>query len=63
MPIFEYVCLDCNNVFETLVIRTDEEIKCPACGSTRLEKAMSAFASLSSGGGGLSSCGSSGGFS
>ncbi|MEW6262117.1 MAG: zinc ribbon domain-containing protein [Thermodesulfobacteriota bacterium] len=46
MPLYEYICLDCENTFETLVLSAEDEPACPACGSTRLEKAMSAFAGL-----------------
>jgi len=60
MPIFEYVCLDCENRFETLVLNSREEVVCPACGSKRLEKAMSCFSSV--GGGSSAGCSSSGGF-
>jgi putative FmdB family regulatory protein len=65
MPLYEYVCLDCETVFETLVLRSDEEVECPECGSKRLEKAMSSFAMAgSSKGGGLSTgCSNTGGFS
>jgi putative FmdB family regulatory protein len=44
MPIYEYVCLDCEKVFETLVLNSREEVCCPYCDSKRLEKAMSSFA-------------------
>ena len=67
MPIYEYVCLDCENVFETLVLNSREEVCCPVCESKRLEKAMSSFAmsSGSSGGPGasLGGCSGGGGFS
>ena len=60
MPIYEYVCLDCQERFETLVLRSEEEVECPSCESKRLEKVMSAF-SLSAGKSG--GCSSSSGFS
>ena len=70
MPIYEYVCLDCEKVFETLVLNSREEICCPHCESKRLEKAMSSFAMTGGGsssrgiGTSLSGCsGGSGGFS
>ncbi|MFH1134444.1 MAG: zinc ribbon domain-containing protein [Pseudomonadota bacterium] len=67
MPIFEYVCLDCGKVFETLVLNSREEVCCPDCESKRLEKAMSSFAlsagSSGSRGASLGGCSSKGGFS
>ena len=42
MPIFEYVCRDCNNGFEALV-RTSTTVECPACNSTSVEKQLSVF--------------------
>jgi putative FmdB family regulatory protein len=67
VPIYEYVCLDCQEQFETLVLGSDEEVTCPSCQSDKLERAMSCFAKGSSGtksGSGLSSaCSGTGGFS
>lgn len=67
MPIYEYVCIDCNNEFETLVLSSDEKVVCPSCESTRLEKKMSCFSSSGiSPLGGLANaggCSGSGGFS
>ena len=65
MPIYEYVCLDCEENFELLIMRSDEEPECVKCGSKRLEKRTSAFARVGGGSGGLSAgaCGPSGGFS
>ncbi len=44
MPIFEYVCPDCAEEFETLVFSSTKEIKCPKCGSTNPQKKISTFA-------------------
>jgi putative FmdB family regulatory protein len=44
MPIHDYRCKDCGHVAEML-IRTNAEEEtpaCPACGSTRLERLISA---------------------
>jgi putative FmdB family regulatory protein len=53
MPIFEFVCTDCGEPFEELVMssgRTDDLI-CPACHSQNITKKISTFAArLSSGG-------------
>lgn len=43
MPIYEYVCKQCDNRFETLV-RASETVACPSCAGTSLEKQLSAFA-------------------
>lgn len=42
MPIFEYKCKKCGEVFE-LLVRSGEKPKCPACGGSRLEKLISTF--------------------
>ncbi len=51
MPIFEYKCDDCGTRFEKLIRReTDEqEICCPACGQSRVEKQLSTFAAHAAG--------------
>lgn len=44
MPIREYRCKKCNKRFEFLVIAGDEEeVKCPYCGSKKVEKELSVF--------------------
>lgn len=40
MPIFEFVCTDCNNAFEVL-LRGAEEAVCPTCQGRRLQKQIS----------------------
>ena len=40
MPIYEYVCQQCNHEFETL-IRGAETPACAACGSQKLKKLLS----------------------
>ncbi|MCC7485001.1 MAG: zinc ribbon domain-containing protein [Burkholderiales bacterium] len=42
MPIYEYVCGDCENRFETLV-RGGTRVECPSCHGTKLEKQLSVF--------------------
>lgn len=44
MPTFEFHCEDCGREFEELVLRRDEAIECPDCGSARARKLMSRFA-------------------
>jgi putative FmdB family regulatory protein len=43
MPIFEFRCMDCGDVFEKLFIRSDEEVNmaCPQCKSQSLERVLS----------------------
>ena len=43
MPIFEFKCLKCQDVFELLVINTNEEIEltCPTCKSEKFERIIS----------------------
>lgn len=53
MPLFEFSCRKCSHVFEELMTSAqlaDSKLKCPACGSARVEKAFSSFATGVSGG-------------
>ncbi|WP_455244032.1 FmdB family zinc ribbon protein [Petrachloros mirabilis] len=64
MPIFEYVCRECNHRFEQL-IQGSTQATCPRCTGTALEKQFSAFGvgatePWASSGGGGGSCGSCG---
>ena len=45
MPIYEYNCAKCNNSFEHFArTSSDHPNKCPECGSRRVKKQLSAFA-------------------
>ena len=44
MPIFEYKCSACGDDFE-LLVPSDAEEACPSCGSSRIDKKFSVFAS------------------
>lgn len=46
MPLFEYRCVTCDATFEVLV-RRDEGVTCPHCGSQSLDKLISAPVVLS----------------
>ena len=43
MPIFEYICQDCEHGFEALVFGRDKA-KCPKCHSKKLAPQLSVFA-------------------
>jgi putative FmdB family regulatory protein len=43
MPIFEYICQECQHEFETLVFGRDKA-KCPKCQSQKLNPQLSVFA-------------------
>ena len=47
MPLFDYICLDCENLSEILVTSSEDQPQCQACGSTNLEKMISPHSSLS----------------
>ncbi|MBP7825391.1 MAG: zinc ribbon domain-containing protein [Verrucomicrobia bacterium] len=52
MPIYEFHCEKCDRDSEILVRSSEwKGAKCPHCGSTKLEKKLSVFASASSSGG------------
>jgi putative FmdB family regulatory protein len=66
MPIYEYVCMECESHFEELV-RGEEQIACPDCASARVSRQFSTFAvhgvakpsAVGGGGGGGGCCGGS----
>ena len=72
MPIYEFRCKTCGNVFESLCFHSDGEDKCccPTCGEDESEKVFSIFSCGASGVGdvlsdntGPSACASKEGFS
>ena len=68
MPIYEFKCNACGQIFEQLVFASDDEkdLLCPSCGKADACRLMSSFSCGASTPGGLSpaSCGpSTGGFS
>jgi putative FmdB family regulatory protein len=44
MPIYEYVCGECEERFEKLVRAWGEAVACPSCRSEDVEKQLSSFA-------------------
>jgi len=67
MPLYEFVCGKCEKDFELLVrsVKWEGEAACPRCGSKKLAKKLSVFASQgagnSSGSETLPACGRPGG--
>ena len=64
MPIYEYVCMQCESHFEELVRYDDGPPACPDCGAQNARKQLSVFAAVGSGeetsfGGGGGCCGGS----
>ena len=47
MPIYEFVCKECQTRFEFLQMRSNEKVICPKCSSKKLKKVMSAPARTS----------------
>jgi putative FmdB family regulatory protein len=43
MPIYEFKCLECENICEMLLVNANEtiEMKCSKCNSNNLERVMS----------------------
>lgn len=43
MPLYEFRCLKCNDVFEILIMRDEDEVemRCPHCGSDDFERVLS----------------------
>ncbi len=66
MPIYEFRCLGCGNVFELLKLKKENEesgMKCPKCSSLEVERVLSLVSVITSSGGKKSkqtvkSCGS-----
>lgn len=56
MPIYEFRCTNCSELFELLVIKADDqtEMCCPKCKSEEFERVMSTTNFTMSGGGGSS---------
>ncbi len=58
MPIYEFRCEGCGEVFELLALSKNDQVeaKCPQCGDTRITRVMSSCAAVV--GGSASSAGS-----
>jgi putative FmdB family regulatory protein len=44
MPIYEYVCMECESHFEELVRMGETNVSCPDCEATNVRKQFSVFA-------------------
>ena len=54
MPIYEFRCLGCGNVFELLKLKKEDSksaMKCPACSSPEVERILSSVSIVRSAGG------------
>ena len=43
MPIYEYICSNCETEFEKLVSSSDEKVSCESCGSKKITRKLSVF--------------------
>ena len=50
MPIYEYLCEECDTRFEKIVINKQQEIACPKCASKKASIQLSVFATANGGG-------------
>ncbi|MGA8150886.1 MAG: zinc ribbon domain-containing protein [Terriglobales bacterium] len=51
MPVYDYICKDCNKTFEKIITLTEHEkeaISCPYCGSKNVEQEATAFFAVTS---------------
>ena len=51
MPIYEFLCSDCNTVFNFFSrrINTESQPDCPKCGREKIQRQMSTFATIGKG--------------
>ena len=61
MPIYEYICEDCDTHFEKIVINKQQEISCPKCSSKKATIQLSVFAAAGSSSSSSGSASGSGG--
>jgi putative FmdB family regulatory protein len=51
MPVYDYICKDCQKSFELVLTLTEhdkENVKCPKCGSKNVEQDAAAFYAVTS---------------
>lgn len=57
MPIYEFKCSECADVYEVLVPRvSDDSVPCPSCGSAETEKLLSVTSGIISQGNHFAGC-------
>ena len=61
MPIYEYLCDECNTRFERIVLNKQQEIACPKCASKKATIQLSVFATANGSSNGVSAKSSSSG--
>jgi putative FmdB family regulatory protein len=61
MPIYEYVCDDCQAHYERIVMSAKQKIECPKCASERRTLQLSVFSAGKASNGSSASGASSGG--
>jgi putative FmdB family regulatory protein len=49
MPMYEYVCMKCEEHFEELV-RGDQVVSCPQCDATNVARQLSTFSTVGTAG-------------
>jgi putative FmdB family regulatory protein len=51
MPVYDYICKDCNKTFEKIITLAEHEkeaVSCPSCGSKNVEQEATAFFAVTS---------------
>jgi putative FmdB family regulatory protein len=51
MPVYDYICNDCQKVFETVLTLEEHDgkkIRCPRCGGKNVEQEAAAFYAVTS---------------
>jgi putative FmdB family regulatory protein len=54
MPIYEYICDDCETPFERIVLNKNQEIACPKCAGKKNTIQLSVFSAPNGSGNGAS---------
>jgi putative FmdB family regulatory protein len=54
MPIYEYICDDCETPFERIVLNKNQEIACPKCAGKKNTIQLSVFSAPNGNGNGAS---------
>jgi putative FmdB family regulatory protein len=60
MPIYEYICDDCETEFERIVLNKTQEIACPKCAGKKNTIRLSVFSAPNGNGGSMSGSSESG---